>query len=47
MRYYNNGGSGDKKLIYRTDVIKSTPLYPVFEGEKYVGLAYKYHIVHS
>lgn len=45
MGYYNNGGSGDKKLIYRTDVIKSTPPYPVFEGEKYVGLAYKYHIV--
>lgn len=45
MGYYNNGGSGDKKLIYRTDVIKSTPPYPEFEGEKYVGLAYKYHIV--
>lgn len=45
MGYYNNGGSGDKKLIYRTDVINSTPPYPVFEGEKYVGLAYKYHIV--
>ncbi|MFR2096450.1 glycosyltransferase family 2 protein [Eubacterium sp.] len=45
MGYYRNGGSGDKKLIYRTDVINSTPPYPVFEGEKYVGLAYKYHIV--
>lgn len=43
--YYRNGGSGDKKLIYRTDVINSTPPYPVFEDEKYVGLAYKYHIV--
>ena len=32
---------GDKKLIYRTDLIKKNP-YPLFEGEKYVGLAYKY-----
>lgn len=45
MGYYNSGGAGDKKLIYRTDVIKSTPPYPVFESEKYVGLAYKYHII--
>ena len=45
MGYYRNGGSGDKKLIYRTDVINATPMYPEFEGEKYVGLAYKYHIV--
>ena len=45
MGYYNNGGSGDKKLIYRTDVIKSAPPYPVFDNEKYVALAYKYHII--
>lgn len=45
MGYYRDGGSGDKKLIYRTDVINATPMYPEFEGEKYVGLAYKYHIV--
>lgn len=45
MGYYNNGGVGDKKLIYRTDIIKSTPPYPVFENEKYVALAYKYHII--
>ncbi len=45
MGYYLNGGVGDKKLIYRTDVIKSTPPYPEFEGEKYVGLAYKYHLI--
>lgn len=43
--YYLNGGAGDKKLIYRTDIIKATPPYPEFEGEKYVGLAYKYHII--
>lgn len=45
MGYYNNGGVGDKKLIYRTDIIKLTPPYPVFENEKYVALAYKYHII--
>ena len=45
MGYYNNGGVGDKKLIYRTDIIKSTPPYPEFENEKYVALAYKYHII--
>ena len=37
-------GSGDKKFIYRTDVINSYPPYPVFEGEKYVSLAYKYRL---
>lgn len=40
--YYAAGGSGDKKLVYRTDVMKKYPPYPVFEGEKYVALAYKY-----
>lgn len=40
--YYSKGGKGDKKLIYRTDVMKKYPPYPVFEGEKYVGLSYKY-----
>ena len=43
--YYKNGGKGDKKLIYRTDVINAYPEYPVFEGEKYVALAYKYRMI--
>lgn len=43
--YYAAGGSGDKKLVYRTDVINSVPPYPVFEGEKYVGLVYKYTLI--
>lgn len=38
-------GSGDKKLVYRTSVICSVPEYPLFEGEKYVGLIYKYNLV--
>lgn len=33
---------GDKKLVYRTELTKDYP-YPLFEGEKYVGLAYKYY----
>lgn len=43
--YYATGGMGDKKLVYRTDVIKQYPPYPVFEGEKYVALAYKYRLI--
>lgn len=43
--YYAGGGAGDKKLIYRTDVIKRYPPYPEFEGEKYVALAYKYRLI--
>ena len=43
--YYAGGGAGDKKLVYRTDVINSVPPYPVFEGEKYVGLVYKYTLI--
>lgn len=42
--YYENGGKGDKKLVYRTDLMKKYPPYPVFEGEKYVSLAYKYQL---
>lgn len=43
--YYATGGSGDKKLVYRTDIIRNYPPYPVFEGEKYVALAYKYRLI--
>lgn len=43
--FYAKGGSGDKKLVYRTDVIKKYPEYPLFEGERYVGLAYKYMLI--
>ena len=40
--FYMNGGRGDKKLVYRTAVMNQYPPYPLFAGEKYVGLAYKY-----
>ena len=43
--YYAVGGRGDKKLIYRTEVINSVPEYPVFTDEKYVGLVYKYTLI--
>ena len=43
--YYANGGAGDKKLVYRTDIINKYPPYPVFEGEKYVSTAYKYRLI--
>lgn len=43
--YYASGGLGDKKLVYRTDIINQYPEYPVFEGEKYVSLAYKYRLI--
>lgn len=43
--YYAAGGRGDKKLVYRTDVITRYPEYPLFEGERYVGLAYKYMLI--
>lgn len=36
---------GDMKLVLRTDVVKKYPPYPVFEGEKYVGLAYLYVLI--
>lgn len=40
--FYANGGKGDKKLVYRTEIMQNLPPYPVFEGEKYVSLGYKY-----
>lgn len=43
--FYLSGGKGDKKMVYRTDVIKRYPEYPLFKGERYVGLAYKYMLI--
>lgn len=40
--YYKHGIVGDKKLIYRSELTKAFK-YPIFKGEKYVGLAYKYY----
>ena len=43
--FYASGGKGDKKLVYRTDVINKYPAYPVFDDEKYVAIAYKYRLI--
>ena len=43
--FYASGGTGDKKLVYRTDIINRYPPYPIFPGEKYVALAYKYLLI--
>ena len=37
--------TGDKKFVYKTDVIKKYPEYPIFEGEKFVPLGYKYLLI--
>lgn len=42
--YNKYGVTGDKKLVYRTELTKQFP-YPVFSNERYVGLAYKYHML--
>lgn len=36
---------GDKKLVYRTELTKNTPPYPIFSGEKYCPLSYKYILI--
>ncbi|OBR62907.1 glycosyltransferase [Paenibacillus oryzae] len=43
--FVRHGVRGDKKLIYRTDIITATPPYPLFSGEKYCPLSYKYILV--
>ena len=43
--FYAKGGTGDKKLVYRTEIINKYPPYPVFEGERYVALGYKYRLI--
>lgn len=42
--FYASGGRGDKKLVYRTDLMQALPDYPVFPGEKYVSLGWKYQL---
>ena len=42
--HYKYKIKGDKKLIYRTELNKDYK-YPIFEGEKYVSLSYKYTMI--
>lgn len=48
-KYYELKGrykfQGDIKFVYRTDIIKKYPPYPLFENEKFVPLGYKYMLV--
>ncbi|WP_174734329.1 glycosyltransferase family 2 protein [Mesobacillus harenae] len=43
--YYATGGKGDKKLVYRTDVIKRYQDYPEYKGERLVPLGVKYTLI--
>lgn len=43
--YGHFGVTGDKKFIYRTEIINSVESYPEFEGEKLVPLGFKYNLV--
>ncbi|MCQ6275280.1 glycosyltransferase family 2 protein [Bacillus sp. V3B] len=36
---------GDKKLVYRTGLTKKVPSYPLYPGEKYCPLSYKYILI--
>lgn len=36
---------GDKKFVYRTDIINKYPEYPVFPQERFVPLGYKYLLI--
>lgn len=36
-----HGITGDKKLVYKTAIMKNLPAYPIFKGEKLVPLSYK------
>ena len=45
MEYYRKGGRGDKKLIYRTEIVQSFPEYPVFEEERFLSVGYKFLLI--
>ena len=37
--------NGDKKFVYRTDIVKKYPKYPEYENEKLVPLSYLYFLI--
>ncbi|MEW7278527.1 glycosyltransferase family A protein [Aquimarina sp. 2201CG1-2-11] len=43
--YHTHKVLGDKKLVYRTEVVKKYPAYPIFEGERFVPLGYLYQLI--
>lgn len=36
---------GDKKLVYKTEIVRKYPPYPLFEGENFVPLGYLYTLI--
>lgn len=43
--YNKYGVKGDKKIVYRTDIIKKYPKYPIFKNERFVPLGYLYQLI--
>ncbi len=43
--YQKYKAKGDKKIVYRTEVVKKYPSYPIFSGEKFVPLGYLYELI--
>lgn len=43
--FYAHGGTGDKKLVYRTEIVKKYPKYGIYSGERLVPLGSKYILI--
>ncbi len=43
--YNIHHAQGDKKIVYRTEIVKKYPKYPLFEGERFVPLGYLYQLI--
>ena len=43
--YAKHGVVGDKKLVYKTEVVKKYPKYPLFKGENFVPLGHLYRLI--
>lgn len=43
--YAKHQVKGDKKLVYRSELTRKCPPYPIFPGEKYCPLSYKYVLI--
>ncbi len=43
--YTKFGVLGDKKVVYKTEIVKKYPKYPIFENEKFVPLDYLYLLI--
>jgi glycosyltransferase involved in cell wall biosynthesis len=43
--YHKHGVKGDKKIVYRTEIIKKYTPYPVIEREKFIPPGYLYRLI--